>query len=130
MSDGRDLPGFSKKSFVLPFNGGEIWFEHLDGIYGYSELVIEKLKNDIPVFTRPSKPSNIGFVLDETDITSEIIDEICNSILLHNKIFLRVAFIGADGKTKKNLKNKLVGNGFAVGFFEDFEKAKEWLIIE
>ncbi len=30
---GRELPGFRKKSFVLHYGGGEIWFEHLDGIY-------------------------------------------------------------------------------------------------
>ena len=28
----RELLGAKKKSFVLPFNGGEIWFEHLDGM--------------------------------------------------------------------------------------------------
>lgn len=28
-----ELPGVKKKSFILPFAGREIWFEHLDGIY-------------------------------------------------------------------------------------------------
>ena len=36
--DGRTLPGFRKKSFILNYAGGEIWFEHLDGIYGFTEL--------------------------------------------------------------------------------------------
>ena len=31
------LPGVKKKSFVLPFRGGEIWFEHLDGMYQYTD---------------------------------------------------------------------------------------------
>lgn len=29
---GRELPGFRKKSFALPYRGGMIWFEHLDGL--------------------------------------------------------------------------------------------------
>ena len=29
----EELPGVRKKSFIFPFAGGEIWFEHLDGIY-------------------------------------------------------------------------------------------------
>ncbi len=29
---GRELPGLRKKSFVLPYRGGMIWFEHLDGL--------------------------------------------------------------------------------------------------
>lgn len=29
----EELSGVRKKSFLLPFAGGEIWFEHLDGIY-------------------------------------------------------------------------------------------------
>lgn len=36
----KELPGVKKKSFALPFRGGEIWFEHLDGIYQYTELVL------------------------------------------------------------------------------------------
>lgn len=31
-SSGRELPGFRKKSFALPYRGGMIWFEHLDGL--------------------------------------------------------------------------------------------------
>lgn len=27
------LPGVKKKSFILPYAGGKIWFEHLDEIY-------------------------------------------------------------------------------------------------
>lgn len=42
----EQLPGVKKKTFILPYNGGEIWFEHLDGMYQYTELVREKLKKD------------------------------------------------------------------------------------
>ena len=129
-TDGRDLPGFKKKSFSLPFNGGEIWFEHLDGIYGFTELVLEKLSGDIPVFQRPSSPSNIGFVLNETDITESVIEMIVSSLLDTKKRLMRVAFIGADKRTAKELKKRLYGNGFGLCFFGDFEKAKQWLVSE
>ncbi|HBF15977.1 MAG TPA: hypothetical protein DDW30_09940 [Clostridiales bacterium] len=36
----EELSGVKKKSFILPYAGGEIWFEHLDGIYQYTELAI------------------------------------------------------------------------------------------
>lgn len=130
MLDGRELPGFRKKSFVLPFDGGEIWFEHLDGIYGFTELVIEKLTADMPQFQRPSAPSNIGFVLNETDITDEIISLIADSLLDTKKHFMRVAFIGADKRTAKELKKRIYGHGFGLCFFADFEKAKIWLVSE
>ena len=67
----EELPGVRKKSFILPFAGGEIWFEHLDGIYQYTELVIEKLRTDAAIFRRPSSPGYIAFVLDETVITDD-----------------------------------------------------------
>ena len=129
-TNGRELPGFQKKSFALPFDGGEIWFEHLDGIYGFTELVLEKLSGDIPVFQRPSSPSNIGFVLNETDITESVIEMIVSSLLDTKKRFMRVAFIGADKRTAKEMKKRLYGHGFGLCFFADFEKAKIWLVSE
>ena len=44
---GTDLLGDRKKSFLLYYNGGEIWFEHLEGLYEYEDLVTEKLNSDI-----------------------------------------------------------------------------------
>ena len=130
ISNPRDLPGFRKKSFALPFGGGEIWFEHLDGIYEYEELVLEKLSGDIPIFCRPSKTSVIGFVLDETVVTDKICSAIVNALINTAKRFTRVCFIGSDKKTAKRLKKELFAHGFAVSFINDFEKAKEWLISE
>lgn len=44
--------GYKQKSFSLPYNGGEIWFEHLDGFYDNEEFVLKKLKSEIPEFSR------------------------------------------------------------------------------
>lgn len=125
----KDLPGVKKKSFALPFNGGEIWFEHLDGMYQYTELVLEKLKNDSDIFLLPSKPAYIAFVLDETLITEPLMDEIVWLLCSSKKQFMRICFIGADGKSKRLIRHALSDrNDFSVAFINDTEKAKEWLI--
>ncbi len=125
----EELPGVKKKSFALPFNGGEIWFEHLDGMYQYTELVLEKLKNDSDIFLLPSKPAYIAFVLDETLITADLIDQIAYLLCRERKQFMRICFIGTDRKSKRLLKYALCNKGtFEVDFINDMEKAKEWLI--
>ena len=125
---GRELPGFLKKSFMLSYAGGEIWLEHLDGIYQYTKLAIEKLCADSDLFCRPSSPSYVAFVLDETVVTDELILTIAEKLKSSGKQFMRVAFIGATRKTRNNLKKCLDGNGFAVDFFGGIEPAKKWLI--
>lgn len=125
-----ELPGVRKKSFILPFAGGEIWFEHLDGIYQHTELAIQKLRADTAVFRRPSAPGYITFVLDETRITEELITEIADALITPGKRFMRVAFVGADRLSCKRLKKILCGHGFAIRFFDGIEPAKEWLLDE
>ena len=125
-----ELPGVKKKSFVLPFAGGEIWFEHLDGIYQYTEFAVQKLRTDTAIFCRPSSPGFITFVLDETIITEELISEITDSLIKSGKRFVRVAFVGADGYICKKLKKLLYAHGFAIKFFDGIEPAKEWLMDE
>ena len=124
------LPGVRKKSFILPFAGGEIWFEHLDGIYQYTELAIKKLRIDTATFCRPSSPGYIAFVLDETAVTQELIGEIADSLIASGKRFMRAAFVGADRPSCKKLKKLLYGQGFAINFFDGIEPAKEWLMNE
>ena len=125
---GRELSEFRKKSFVLHYYGGEIQFEHLDGIYQYTELTLEKLCADSKSFCRPSAPSYIAFVLDETVVTDELILTIAENLKNSGKQFMRVAVVGAKGKAINNLKKCLRGNGFAVNFFGGIEPEKKWLI--
>jgi len=130
VNDPSELPGVKKKSFILPFAGGEIWFEHLDGIYQYTGLAIEKLRKDTVTFRRPSSPGYITFVLDETMITDELIAEIADALTKPGKRFMRAAFVGADGLSCKKLKKVLQGHGFAIRFFDGIEPAKEWILDE
>lgn len=125
-----ELPGIRKKSFILPFAGGEIWFEHLDGIYQYTEFAIQKLHTDSAIFRRPSSPGYIAFVLNETIITEELISEIANVLIKPGKQFMRAAFVGTDRLFCKKLKKLLYGCGFEINFFDGIEPAKEWLLNE
>lgn len=128
--DPNELPGVKKKSFILPYAGGEIWFEHLDGIYQYTELAVEKLRRDTAIFRRPSSPAYITFVLNETMITEKLIREITNALTAPGKRFMRAAFVGADGSSCRKLKKQLSGHGFAIRFFDGIEPAKEWILDE
>lgn len=85
----EELPGARKKSFLLPFAGGEIWFEHLDGMDRYTELAVQKLRADAVIFRRPSSSGYIAFVLDETRITDELISEVADALLMPGKQFAR-----------------------------------------
>lgn len=127
----ENLPGVKKKSFVLYFGGGEIWIEHLDAMYQYTDLVFEKLKNDSHIFLLPSKPSQICFVLDETLVTKDIVEKIVSLLCEGQKRFMRVCFIGTDKKIQQMFRGALKGkSSFKISFINDFEKAKEWLVNE
>ncbi|MDO5603026.1 MAG: hypothetical protein Q4G07_09685 [Oscillospiraceae bacterium] len=49
--------GANKSSFRIYYAGGEIWIEHLDGIYEHADLAAEKFENDYLQFKLPSMPS-------------------------------------------------------------------------
>ena len=129
MKNGENLPGYKKKSFVLPYNGGEIWFEHLDGIYGHEELVLNKLAGDSHIFSRPSAPAYVCFVFNETRVTGNIINAVKNSILESGKHFMKIAFVGLDRMSVRKFRKELAGKGFDINFPEGLEDAKEWLLM-
>ena len=125
----EQLPGVKKKSFLLPYKGGEIWFEHLDGMFQYTELVREKLKKDSEQFLQPSKTSFFAVVLFETTITDEIVEDFIRYICNSGKEFRRVCFIGATGRTRRKIMYELdLDVPFQYCFLNDTEKAKEWLL--
>lgn len=79
----------------------------------------------------PSKPSQIGFVLDETLVTKDIVEKTADLLCDGRKVFLRVCFIGTDRKIRQMFRTALKDKSrFAFSFINDFEKAKEWLVSE
>lgn len=127
----RNLLGFKKKSFMMSVDGGEVWFEHLDGIYNNPELVLEKLTNDSKTFLRPSMPSLLAVVFDETDVDVDIVKKLAD-MLTGEKMFTRVAVVGVGRHEKQMIKKALCekNHSFALAFINDFQKAKEWLVSE
>ena len=99
----KELLGYNKKSFSIPFGGTEIWIEHLDGMYNNEELVLKKLIDDKTIFCRPSSTSLICFNLDETFITENILTEICKVLISTDKQFRKVCFVRTDRLIKKKL---------------------------
>ena len=128
MTNAPHLPGFRKSSFALPYNGGEIWFEHLDGLYGHEALALENLAGDAPLFSRPSSPAYICFVLDETAVTAAVVDAVKQVLFRSGKRFLKIAFTGLDRKSRRSMKRSLTECGCPVGFLDGLEQAKEWLL--
>lgn len=127
---GEELPGIKKKSFSMCFDGGEIWFEHLDGIYEYTDLALEKLEQDYLQFKRPSKPSLISVNLDHTRVNDTLIHSLAEKLLDKSKRFTRAVFVGADKKARAKIRKVISGGGFAFAFIDDFEQAKKWLVSE
>ena len=123
-----DLPGYRKKSFLLYYNGGEIWFEHLDSLYGNEALVIEKLNADVPLFIRPSASAFVCFVFHETVVTEPILLAVQKAVLETEKRFTKIAFCGLDRKSRKKLQKALRDRGFGIAFFDGLEEAKTWLL--
>ena len=126
----EDFPGYHKQSFALPYHGGAIWFEHLDALNANEALVLQKLASDVRSFSRPSLPSFLCFVFDDTAMTDCILAAVQSSILDNSKRFRRVAFCGLDRSNERKLQRALTQKGFAVGFFHGLEDAKEWLLPE
>ena len=129
-SNGENLPGYKKKSFEIPYCGGNIWIEHLDGIYEYEELVLCKLESDINLFTKPSSTSYICFVFHETIITDCIIDMVRWAILESGKRFTKIAFVGTDRKSKRKLGRIFKNKGLCFNFADGLEDAKQWFVAK
>lgn len=121
--------GLRKKSFELYFNGGSIWAEHLDGMGDMKDKVIEKFLNDKKSFCRPSMTSFVIVNLDQTEIDDDIISCIFDTFVNSQKRFMKIAFVGVRKIGDRNyLRVISQKKGCPVEFFDDFEKAKWWVL--
>ena len=124
---GRELPGWRKQSFALPYRGGMIWFEHLDGLGPHTELAREKLMQDRPALLSPSGPGLVCVVLNETHVDGALTDALTDALLHGDKRFLRVCLVGADFRTRRRIRRAAAG-AFPLASLPGLEQAKEWLI--
>lgn len=128
ISQAEEPRGLQKKSFSMYFGGGEIWFEHLDSLQKRDDLALAKLEADSCLFLRPSLPSVIAVNLDETRVTAALISALQKYLMHAGKHFTRVAVVGLGPVVRIRLRRALAGASFALGFTNDFEQAKEWLV--
>jgi hypothetical protein len=128
----KDLPGSNKKSFAMYFCGGEIWFEHLDGMYSFTDEVMHKFIYDTQNVTKPSAPSLIAVNLDETDVNEKIVDLITDTYIKNTRYIHKVVFVGLNRYSRKLMEKAFQKREdeyqFTVNYINDFEKAKEWLV--
>jgi hypothetical protein len=120
--------GLNKRSFSLFYNGGEVWCEHLDSLYGEKELLKQKFKRDLIEISRPSTSSFLVVVLDDSEIDKDILEWIVDRFVMLKKPLRKVVFVGLDLKMKNYIKKKKADISFMMTCIDDLEKAKEWLI--
>ena len=123
------MAGVEKKSFSLPFNGGMIWCEHLDSLGEDETSFRAKLSADCNELSKPSAPSYLAFVLDETEVNVSCCEMIVDALTrrAHPK---KVSFVGTSLGEKRQI-NSCLGKSdtnFATCFHDDLEAAKHWLI--
>ncbi|MGN0779361.1 MAG: hypothetical protein ACI4MJ_09460 [Aristaeellaceae bacterium] len=124
---GRELPGWRKQSFALPYRGGMIWFEHLDGLGPHTALAREKLAQDAPRMLSPTGPGQVCVMLDRTRLDHALLAQLADMLLRGGKRFTRVVVVGAGLRARRWLR-RAMGSAFPLAFFRDVELAKAWLI--
>ena len=120
--------GINKSSFELYYNGGSIWCEHLDGMGKYAEKVKEKFWGDFKTLSKPSMTSFIIINLDKTILDNDLVSWIADTIIQSSKRFMKIAFVGVQHSKRAALRKIQYNKGCAVSFFDDYERAKQWLL--
>lgn len=120
-----------RESMKLAYCGGEIWFEQLDSLSVYKDIVIEKFTKDMEYMKRPSYPAFIAVNLCNTLVDLEIAELIIKGLTRIERVILKLVFVGLCKADKKLIKSLLKEHRhtFVYAFIDDYEKAKEWLIL-
>lgn len=119
-----------RNSFKLPFLGGEIWGEELDGLNIYTDVVIDKFLRDMITIRKPCSTGLIAIHLNETLVEESLINIIVTELKKAENSVQKVVFVGLNSTSKKLMKFsiKIADVSFAYTFINDYEKAKEWLV--
>lgn len=120
------LAGIKKKSFELNYNGGTIWCEHLDSMGDCETLVIDKFTEDSKTFLRSSVSAFMIINLQLTVLTAAITEILISILTGSAKAFRKIAIVGVDRHCRKAL-NPIGSKGSVLRYFDDYEKAKEWM---
>ncbi|BCJ93708.1 hypothetical protein acsn021_12770 [Anaerocolumna cellulosilytica] len=118
-----------RESFAMAFQGGEIWFEQLDALSIYKELVMEKFQKDMEIIKRPSTTGLIAINLNETEVDTDMIQQILGNLAGVSNL-QKVVFVGLSNMIKRYLKRWFSQTpvSFVCNCIDDYEKAKLWLV--
>ena len=65
-----------------------------DGMYGFTDEVIQKFLKDVPRIAKPSAPSLVAIILDETIMTASLIAILTDKLIEIAAFVQKVAFVG------------------------------------
>lgn len=119
-----------RKSFTISHNNGEMWVENLDSLYNISDVAESKFLEDMKTIRRSSSPSIIAINLKQTMITKHLAATILENLIDADSSVIKVAFVGLDKEGLHIMKqvSKNYNINFSYRYFDDFVKAKDWLI--
>ena len=121
-----------RESFSLFYGGSQLFSMELDGLGDKGALVMEKFARDVQFLRRPSAPSLTGVHLKDTSMTEEMIKTMLESMNASGMHIQKAAVIGlkASGRRmfSRLLKSMSPPARFVCAFYDDYEKAKEWLV--
>ena len=127
-----DSPVIVRESFALFYGGSQLVAMELDGLHDQSALVMEKLARDAQFLRRPSAPSLIGVHLKDTCMTEVMMKTMLESLNAPGMHLQKAAVVGLKASGRRTFSRLLKALDpparFACALFEDYEKAKEWLV--
>lgn len=119
-----------RESFCISFRDAELWSGEFDGFFDDTGFVKEKFSREAAFVSRPSAPSLVLINLCETAVPEELGRFFIDGLMGTKPELKKVAFSGVGRGAKGQMQRyiKEVSPQFAVGFFDDLQKAKEWLV--
>ncbi len=127
-----DSPVIMRESFALFYGGSQLFAMELDGLHDQSALVMEKFARDVQFLRRPSAPSLTGIHLKDTHMTEEMIKAMLASMNGPGMHLQKAAVVGLKASGRRTFLRLLKALAppacFVCAFFEDYERAKEWLV--
>lgn len=121
-----------RESFALPYAGGELWYSCLDGLGNDVDCIRAKILAEGKQIAKPSCSSYIIYHLYGTELNEEMAQVLLDNLLHMTKPIQKIAFTGVSKSGKQHMLRYLRSTKqelqIAYTFFDDMEKAKEWLL--
>ena len=128
-----DISIIVRESFTLYYAGSEIFSMELDGLKDNKDVLMDKFMRDVQFLHRPSSPSLTGIHLKDSKVTAEMLKMMLEKLNEPGMHLKKAAVVGLNvfGRRmfSRHLKAITPPIHFVYSFFDDYEKAKEWLVL-